>query len=61
MKIHEYQAKEVLRKHKVNVPYGVVIDKKEDSEDSEEDDEIFPEINYKSKLIELMDLNGLKT
>ena len=30
MKIHEYQAKEVLRRHKVSVPFGVVIDKKED-------------------------------
>jgi len=28
MKIHEYQAKEVLRKHNVPVPNGVVIDKK---------------------------------
>ncbi|HMV43618.1 MAG TPA: ADP-forming succinate--CoA ligase subunit beta [Leptospiraceae bacterium] len=28
MKIHEYQAKEVLRRHKVNVPFGVVIDDK---------------------------------
>jgi succinyl-CoA synthetase beta subunit len=31
MKIHEYQAKEVLRRHKVNVPFGVVLDKKEDA------------------------------
>ncbi len=30
MKIHEYQAKEVLRRHNVAVPFGVVIDKKED-------------------------------
>ncbi|MDX1961342.1 MAG: ADP-forming succinate--CoA ligase subunit beta [Leptospiraceae bacterium] len=30
MKIHEFQAKEILRKHKVNTPFGVVIDKKED-------------------------------
>ncbi|TGK31667.1 ADP-forming succinate--CoA ligase subunit beta [Leptospira gomenensis] len=29
MKIHEYQAKEILRRHKANVPFGVVIDKKE--------------------------------
>ncbi|EMO06594.1 ATP-grasp domain protein [Leptospira interrogans serovar Icterohaemorrhagiae str. Verdun HP] len=28
MKIHEYQAKEILRRHKANVPFGVVIDKK---------------------------------
>ncbi|MCB1156874.1 MAG: ADP-forming succinate--CoA ligase subunit beta [Leptospiraceae bacterium] len=26
MKIHEYQAKEVIRRHKVNVPFGKVID-----------------------------------
>lgn len=26
MKIHEYQAKEVLRRHKVNVPFGKVIE-----------------------------------
>ncbi|MCE9501892.1 MAG: ADP-forming succinate--CoA ligase subunit beta [Leptospira sp.] len=30
MKIHEYQAKEILRKHKVKTPSGVVIDKRED-------------------------------
>jgi succinyl-CoA synthetase beta subunit len=30
MKIHEYQAKEVLRRHKVSVPFGVVIEKKEE-------------------------------
>lgn len=30
MKIHEYQAKEVIQKHNVSVPFGVVIDKKED-------------------------------
>ncbi|MCG6167364.1 ADP-forming succinate--CoA ligase subunit beta [Leptospira sp. FAT2] len=29
MKIHEYQAKEILRRHKANVPFGVVIDNKE--------------------------------
>jgi len=28
MKIHEYQAKEVLRKYKVPVPNGIVIDNK---------------------------------
>ncbi|MCC5814362.1 MAG: ADP-forming succinate--CoA ligase subunit beta [Leptospira sp.] len=32
MKVHEYQAKEILKKHHANVPYGVVIDKKEDFE-----------------------------
>lgn len=32
MKIHEYQAKEILQKHKVNTPFGVAIDKKEDWE-----------------------------
>lgn len=31
MKIHEYQAKEILRRHKANVPFGVVIDKKENA------------------------------
>ncbi|MCB1176577.1 MAG: ADP-forming succinate--CoA ligase subunit beta [Leptospiraceae bacterium] len=31
MKIHEYQAKEILSKHQVNVPFGVVIDKIEDA------------------------------
>jgi succinyl-CoA synthetase beta subunit len=30
MKVHEYQAKEILKRHKANVPYGVVIEKKED-------------------------------
>jgi succinyl-CoA synthetase beta subunit len=30
MKIHEYQAKEILSKHEVKVPFGVVIDKLED-------------------------------
>ncbi|TGK05149.1 ADP-forming succinate--CoA ligase subunit beta [Leptospira langatensis] len=30
MKIHEYQAKEILRRHNAKVPFGVVIDKKED-------------------------------
>lgn len=29
MKIHEFQAKEILRKYKVNTPFGVVIDSKE--------------------------------
>ncbi|EQA64391.1 ADP-forming succinate--CoA ligase subunit beta [Leptospira alexanderi] len=31
MKIHEYQAKEILRRHKANVPFGIVIDKKENA------------------------------
>ncbi|WP_016752788.1 ADP-forming succinate--CoA ligase subunit beta [Leptospira kirschneri] len=31
MKIHEYQAKEILRRHKANVPFGVVVDKKENA------------------------------
>ncbi|MDI7198232.1 ADP-forming succinate--CoA ligase subunit beta [Leptospira santarosai] len=31
MKIHEYQAKEILKRHKANVPFGVVIDKKENA------------------------------
>jgi succinyl-CoA synthetase beta subunit len=31
MKIHEYQAKEILGKHNVRVPFGVVIDKVEDA------------------------------
>jgi succinyl-CoA synthetase beta subunit len=31
MKIHEYQAKEILSKHKVSIPFGVVIDKIEDA------------------------------
>jgi len=31
MKIHEYQAKEILSKHEVKVPFGVVIDKVEDA------------------------------
>ncbi|AXR62991.1 ADP-forming succinate--CoA ligase subunit beta [Leptospira mayottensis] len=31
MKIHEYQAKEILRRHKANVPFGVVIDQKENA------------------------------
>ncbi|MCB1142206.1 MAG: ADP-forming succinate--CoA ligase subunit beta [Leptospiraceae bacterium] len=31
MKIHEYQAKEILGKHNVRVPFGVVIDKIEDA------------------------------
>lgn len=30
MKVHEYQAKEILKRHKVAVPFGTVIDKKED-------------------------------
>lgn len=32
MKVHEYQAKDILKRHKANVPYGVVIEKKEDFE-----------------------------
>jgi len=31
MKIHEYQAKEILGKHNVRIPFGVVIDKVEDA------------------------------
>ena len=31
MKIHEYQAKEILRKHNVRVPFGVVVDKVADA------------------------------
>ncbi|PJZ69258.1 succinate--CoA ligase subunit beta [Leptospira perolatii] len=30
MKIHEYQAKEILRRHNAKVPFGVVIDRKEE-------------------------------
>ncbi|EPG73330.1 succinate-CoA ligase, beta subunit [Leptospira fainei serovar Hurstbridge str. BUT 6] len=30
MKIHEYQAKEILRRHNAKVPFGVVIDQKTD-------------------------------
>ena len=32
MKIHEYQAKEVLRRHNVAVPFGTVIDNKADGQ-----------------------------
>lgn len=32
MKVHEYQAKEILKKHQANVPFGVVVEKKEDFE-----------------------------
>lgn len=32
MKVHEYQAKDILKRHKANVPFGVVIEKKEDFE-----------------------------
>lgn len=37
MKIHEYQAKEILRRHKVNVPYGVVIGDKGEAESAYND------------------------
>ncbi len=34
MKIHEYQAKEILKKHGVSVPSGVVIDSKDKAENA---------------------------
>ncbi|EPG66770.1 ADP-forming succinate--CoA ligase subunit beta [Leptospira wolffii] len=37
MKIHEYQAKEILRRHNAKVPFGVVIDKKEDGAKAHEE------------------------
>ncbi|MCB1191123.1 MAG: ADP-forming succinate--CoA ligase subunit beta [Leptospiraceae bacterium] len=37
MKIHEYQAKEILRRHNVNVPYGVVIGDKSEAEKAYQD------------------------
>ena len=32
MNIHEYQAKEILAKHGVTVPKGIVVDKPEQAE-----------------------------
>ena len=32
MKIHEYQAKEILKRYKTNVPMGALVEKKEDFE-----------------------------
>ena len=32
MKIHEYQAKDILRRYKANVPFGALVEKKEDFE-----------------------------
>ena len=32
MKIHEYQGKEILRRYKTNVPFGALVEKKEDFE-----------------------------
>jgi succinyl-CoA synthetase beta subunit len=31
MKVHEYQAKEILKRHKANVPFGVVLSDKKDA------------------------------
>lgn len=45
MKVHEYQAKEILKKHKANVPFGVVIDKTADFEKA------YTEVNAKSPVV----------
>ncbi|WCL51180.1 ADP-forming succinate--CoA ligase subunit beta [Leptospira sp. GIMC2001] len=45
MKVHEYQAKEILKRHKANVPFGVVIDKKEDFEKA------YSEVSQKSPVV----------
>lgn len=45
MKIHEYQAKQVLNRHGVNVPFGKVIDKKEEAESA------YTEVSAKSPVV----------
>jgi succinyl-CoA synthetase beta subunit len=45
MKVHEYQAKEILKRHKAHVPYGVVIDKIADFEKA------YSEVSAKSPVV----------